>query len=362
MNILIDIGHPAHVHLFRNFYHVMESRGHTMFVTVKDIPSAKELLTIYNMPFIDLGAKKDSIFGKGLNQLVYDWKLLQLVRKNRIDIGLSSSITIPHISRFSRIVSMVYDDDDDAAEPLFVKFGHPFSDYVFTPDAIRRKTTKNIPYPGYHELAYLHPNRFSPDPAILDELGVKPGEKYFILRFVAFKGHHDLGMSGLTPENKQMLVDLLEPHGKIFITAERQIEPELEKYRIRIAPEKIHSALAYASLFVGDSQTMTSEAAILGTPAVKCNTFAQKLSVPNEIEHRYDMCYSFQPYEFDKVLVKVKDLLAMPDIKSTWNERRNVLFNDKIDVSSFMIRMVEGYPAGIDALKQDPEMMQQFKG
>ena len=58
-----------------------------------------------------------------------------------------------------------------------------------------------------------------------------------------------------------------------------------------IPPESIHSLLYYAKMFIGDSQTMTTEAAILGTPALKCNTFAGKLSVPNELEEKYNLCY-----------------------------------------------------------------------
>jgi len=42
MKILIDIGHPAHVHLFRNLIKNLEHKGHFVLVTVKDIPSAKD--------------------------------------------------------------------------------------------------------------------------------------------------------------------------------------------------------------------------------------------------------------------------------------------------------------------------------
>jgi len=38
---------------------------------------------------------------------------------------------------------------------------------------------------------------------------------------------------------------------------------------------------------------MTSEAAMLGTPSLKLNSFAGKLSVPNELEQKYQLCYSF---------------------------------------------------------------------
>ena len=40
MNILIDIAHPAHVHLIKNVYKVLCKKGHNVVVTVKDIPVA----------------------------------------------------------------------------------------------------------------------------------------------------------------------------------------------------------------------------------------------------------------------------------------------------------------------------------
>ena len=36
MRILIDIGHPAHVHIFKNFAHEMEKRGHELLFTCRD--------------------------------------------------------------------------------------------------------------------------------------------------------------------------------------------------------------------------------------------------------------------------------------------------------------------------------------
>ena len=75
MNILIDIGHPAHVHLLRNTYHQLIQNGHFVWVTVKDIPIAKTLLEKYMMNYINLGEKRDSLLGKALTQLNYNYKI-----------------------------------------------------------------------------------------------------------------------------------------------------------------------------------------------------------------------------------------------------------------------------------------------
>jgi len=346
MNILIDIAHPAHVHVTRNAYNELIKRGHKVYVTVKDIPSAVALLEIYKIPYIHLGGKKDSLRGKAALQIMYNLKIWWLVVTKNIQIGFSSSITPAHISRVSKMHSILFDDDDDEVEPLFVKWGHPFADVVLSPACAIRATKKMVPYNGYHELAYLHPNQFTPDASILKEIGVKEGETYFVLRFNAFKAHHDVGVQGLSIENKRKIISYLEKRGKVFITTERNIDEEFKKYQLLLSPEKVHSLLYYATMLIGDSQTMTSEAAVLGTPAIRSNTFVGRISYLEEEEHKYGLTYGFLPEHYEAMQAKIEELLAMPNLKEIWEERRQKMLADKIDVTAFFVEYIEKYVVG----------------
>lgn len=344
MNILIDIGHPGHVHLLHGVAEEMNKRGHKVFYSVRDIPVAKRLMEHYGMtPWIDLGGKKDSLLGKAQTVLSQDMQLLRFVRRNHIDLGLSSGLVLSHVSRLTKMKSFMFDDDDDAAEPLVTKYGHPLSDIVFTPDCIHRKTKHAVYYAGTHELAYLHPNRFASDPSVLQHAGLAKGERFFIMRFVALKGHHDVGQAGLSLEQKRALVDLLKAHGRVIITSERAVEPEFEPYRLPVPPEEIHSLMAYSSMFVGDSQTMTSEAAVLGVPALKCNTFAGRLSVPNMLENKYNLCYAYLPERFEDMLSKIHSLLDMPSesLRAEWQAKRQQMLQEMIDPTEFFINHIE---------------------
>lgn len=346
MNILIDIGHPGHVHLLHGVAEEMKRHGHKVFYSVRDIPVAKRLMEHYGMtPWIDLGGKKDSLLGKAQTVMSQDMQLLRFVRRNHIDLGLSSGLVLSHVSRLTKMKSFMFDDDDDAAEPLITKYGHPLTDIVFTPDCIHRKARHAVYYAGTHELAYLHPNRFSPDPSVLQHAGLTEGNRFFIMRFVALKGHHDVGQTGLSLEQKRALVDLLKAHGRVIITSERAVEPEFEPYRLPVPPEEIHSLMAYSSMFLGDSQTMTSEAAVLGVPALKCNTFAGRLSVPNMLEQRYGLCYAYQPTQFDDMYRHIEQLLALnrDDLKAEWQAKRQRLLNEMIDPTSFFVDYIEHY-------------------
>lgn len=346
MNILIDIGHPGHVHLLHGVAEEMKRHGHTLFYSVRNIPIAKRLMEYYGMtPDIDLGDKKDSLLGKAQTILQQDIQIANFVRKNHIDLGLSSGLVLSHVSKISHMKSFVFDDDDDIVEPLSVKFEHPMSNVVFTPDCIQRKTKHAVYYAGTHELAYLHPNRFKPNPNVLQHAGIQEGERFFIMRFVALKGHHDVGQQGLTLEQKQSLVELLKPHGRVIITSERAIEPEFEPYRLPVPPEEIHSLMAYSSMFLGDSQTMTSEAAVLGIPALKCNTFAGRLSVPNMLEQKYGLCYAYLPTQFDEMYHHIEQLLTRDpeDLKNEWQAKRQRMLNDMIDPTEFFVNYIENY-------------------
>ena len=363
MNLLIDAGHPAHVHYYRNLYFELIKKGHKVIWTVKDIPVAKQLLSHYGIPYIVLRKKSDGFVGKALKQLNYDYVLLKLCLKEKIDYALGTSITISHISKLSKVKSFFFEDDDDEVVPLSVKIGHPFTTQLISPSCLKGKQKRKdtLYYPGYHELAYLHPKRFQPDPAVLQDAGLKGGEPFFIMRFNVFKAHHDVGISGLSLAQKLQLIEELKPHGKIFITTEREIELELKEYQLKVSPEKIHSLMAYATMFLGDSQTMTSEAAVLGIPSLRCNSFAGRISYIEEEEHRYGLTYGFLPQDFDKLLIKLNELLAIPNLREQWQEKRAKMLSEKIDVTAFWVWFIENYPGSLKDVKENEEFWRRFR-
>ena len=361
MNILMDINHPAHVHLLRNVYAMLVEDGNNVLVVVKEIPSAMKLLDLYGIPYINIGKKDDAIMKKGLDQLVYDKRLLKIVHEHHIEIGVGSSINIPHVSKLSKMKSIILDDDDDEVEPLFTKFGHPFADTILSPVGTPRKSGKTVYVNAYHELSYLHPNRFKPDASVLQDADVSEGEPYFILRFNAFKAHHDVGVVGLTIENKRRLINYLKDKGKVFITTERDIDDEFKPYQLKVSLEKAHSLMYYATMLVGDSQTMTSEAAVLGTPAIRCNTFVGRIHYLEEEEHKYGLTYGFRPGQSEEMFQKIEDLLSMPNLKEEWQMRKQKMLSEKIDYSKFLTWFIENYPKSQKIMKDNPDYQFRFK-
>jgi uncharacterized protein len=363
MRFLIDIGHPAHVHYYRNLANELVKNGHQVFWTVKEIDVAKRLLSYYGFKYFVLPKKSDNLFGKIWKQFIYDLIILKICLLKRIDVAIGTSVSVAHVSKISKVKSIVFDDDDDDVQPLVTKYVNPYADILVSPVVLigKRKRLDTIYYPGYHELAYLHPKRFTPDPGVLVELGINPKEPFFIMRFNVFRAHHDVGINGLSLKQKLRLVDKLKPYGKIFITTERNIEPELMQYKLKVSPEKIHSLMYYATIFLGDSQTMTSEAAVLGVPSLRCNSFAGRISYLEEEEHRYGLTFGFLPTQFDLLKNKLNELLEIKNLKKKWQKKRQLLLSEKIDVTAFWLWLIENYPYSKTLVKDTPDFWEQFK-
>jgi predicted glycosyltransferase len=158
-----------------------------------------------------------------------------------------------------------------------------------------------------------------------------------------------------------MLVNFLSEYGRVIITTERDIDEEFLSYQMKVSPEKIHSLMAYAKILIGDSQTMCSEAAVLGVPSMRCNSFAGRVSYLEEQEKKYELVYSFLPSEFEKLFEKVKEWVEDPELKTKWMMRRQNMLKDKIDVTSFFKKMIYQFIEKGDVKKSDFDF-NQFKG
>jgi len=69
MKILIDIGHPAHVHFFKNFIWEMQKRGHEIKITAREKDVTFHLLKAYGFDFVNLGEHKKDLIGKFIKLL-----------------------------------------------------------------------------------------------------------------------------------------------------------------------------------------------------------------------------------------------------------------------------------------------------
>jgi uncharacterized protein len=346
MHVLFDLGHPAHVHLFRNVARALIDSGHQVTITIRDRDIIPTLLERYNLPFVVASKARKGFWGLLTELMVHDWNVLRIASRRRVDCLVGTSVSAPHVGWLLRRPSYVFNEDDADYVRHFARLAYSFAHRIIIPDVLRdRHAPKTRRHNSYHELAYLHPNHFTPDRSILANLGLRPDDRFFILRLVSLQAHHDVGERGLSLDLVQRLADILTARGRLFVTAEGKIPEILAPYRFPLPPDLMHHALAFARMIISDSQTMTMEAAVLGTPAVRCNTFAGRCSVLAELEERYGLAWSFHPQDCEAMLRKIEELLDDPDLPSKMAERRQRMLSEKIELSAWILRQLEaGFP------------------
>lgn len=343
MRIVVDINHPAHVHFFKNFIWEMKKRGHKILITASKKEMTCELLDKYSFDYKYLGSYGDSPIKKLLNIPLMDLKMYLAVKNFKPDIFVGlASVRAAHISKLLRKPYSITFYDTEHAFGLNLLF-MPFTDVFLSPFCYKKDLgRKHIRYNGFHELAYLHPKYFKPNPNILKELRIKKDEKFFVLRFVSWEASHDIGQSGLDIKAKRKLVAFLDRHGKVLISSEKNLPKEFEKYRFQLSPEKIHDALYYAGMYIGEGATMATESAILGTPAIYISSLVGSMGNFIELEKKYDLIYSFG--DFDRAYNKIKELSKRKNLQKEWQRKRTRLLQDKIDVTGWMVKFIENYP------------------
>jgi uncharacterized protein len=359
MRILIDIGHPAHVHYFRNYIALLQKKNHVFFVSARERSIIHYLLDQYKIPFYNRGKGKNGVIGKLLYMLLADIKLLKQAIKFKPDIFISfASPYAAQVSWLLRKPHIVIDDTEHA------KFGHlfykPFSDVFLNPASFKKDFgPKQIRFNSFTELFYLHPNYYTPDNNVFQLLNIKSDEKFVLLRFVSWEANHDIGHSGLDLNTKKQLVNLfLEKNYKVFISSEaNNYDSFFEPYMIKIPPEKMHDVLNYCELFVAESGTMASEAAILGTPVIYVNS----LPLMGYLEEEQNEGLLFHFSSSNGVVEKVQNILSQPDFKEEFKKLRIKLVSDKIDVTAFLAWFTENYPKSVKTLKENPDYQFNFK-
>ena len=341
MKIFIDIGHPAHVHYFKNLINILKGKGHSFLITSRDKDIAHELLNDLGLKYINRGKGGQNPLSKILYMIKADFEIYKLSRKFKPDLFLNfGSPYPPQVAWLTNNTSVIIDDTDSATlNHFFYKF---FATHILSPSCFNINFgKKHTFFDSYMELCYLHPNYFSPNPEILKDLGVLKNEKYVILRFVSWNASHDIGHSGIFLENKIKAVKEFSKYAKVFISSESALPPELEDYKINISSSNIHHALAFASLFYGESATMASESAVLGTPAIFLDNDGRGYT--KEQEEKYKLVYNFTESVEDQLqsIQKGVEILKGNSDKSKFIERKDNLLTEKIDLTEYLIGFIE---------------------
>lgn len=360
MRILIDIGTPPQVHLFKNIIWYLEGEGHEVKITARDSQITLYLLNTYVFKYEKVRKVTPQIYRKILNIPKADYRIYKIARSFKPDILVSfGSLYLAHVAKLIKKPHIAFEDTEDSREQYWLYA--PFTDAICTPSCFKAKINpkKHVQFNGYKELAYLHPNWFKPNPDIFNMLDISKDEKYVILRFSAFDASHDIVIKGFSLDDKRRLVKELKKYARVFISSEVKLPNNLEGYAIKIPPHKMHDALYYASLLVGDTGTMTTEAGILGTPAIINHPKSLEMGNFIELEKKYGLIFNIRVPRM--AIKKAVELVQQSNIEQEWRKKSEKLLNDKIDVTAFMAWFIENYPESHKIMKENPEYQERFK-
>ena len=212
-------------------------------------------------------------------------------------------------------------------------------------------------------MAYLGSDYFTPNRDILDSLNLKENDPFIVIRLVSLTAGHDIegDHTGLSESILNRLIPVLLKRAKVFITGEDNLPPSLIKYKLTIPVNKMHDLLAFASLFIGDSQSMCAEAGILGTPFIRFNDFVGKIEYLNDLENKYKLGWGVNTDESEQLIPLSMKVLDDINIKEKWKEKRKRLFLDKVDLVRFSVWLIEKYPDSMKTLIKNPEFQNNYK-
>ena len=336
--IAIFLGHPAHYHMFKNTVRQLEHEGIEVDYVIKRKDIVEELVIRSKHRYYvirDHERKAKGKIGLATALIAMEIKMIAYILKRRPKLVIGTYA--PIFSHLTGVPFIVCCEDDTSVVPRFAKTSYPYATAILAPIYCDggRWNDKMTKYAGFQKLAYLHPNYFTPNRDIIEPHLRNKDKPFVLMRFAKLQAHHDDGIGGLSSQVAEHLVDILSSKYDIYISSERTLEPKLEPFRLRINPLDIHHWLAYADLYIGDSQSMAVEAAMLGTPAIRYSDFAKRIGVLNELENRYRLTTGIPTNQPEKLYQTVSMMIETENLKEQYQSRRSVMLAEQIDVSQF---------------------------
>jgi len=261
-----------------------------------------------------------------------------------------------HVSKLLGKPHIAFDDTEHAKleHLLYV----PFTNCILTPVSFKKDFgKKHIRFAGSMDMAYLHPKYYQPDINYLEKIKLN-NKTYFFLRFVDWTASHDLGQSGFSLDGKGRIIRLLSQYGDVLISSENNLPEEFSKYLYKGDPGQIHTVLKYASLFISESGSMATEAAVSGTPSIMVNTSAKYFGVFEYLSKFNNLFY------FDKekqAIDKIEYLLTLNNLSEDSSRNSEEYIRQNVNLSDFMVWFIENYPQSFDEMKKNPDYQFNFK-
>lgn len=364
MNILIYVGHPAQYHFFKNTIVILKEQGHKVILLLKTKDVLERLIQQDGHDYVNIQSKsrKNNILSILTASFIRTWKVIKLAKKYHIDILLGTDASIAQAGFLLNKPSITTLEDDYEVVSKLAKLTYPYTSSILVPSvcSVGKWVQKKVAYQGYMKLAYLHPHRFSADIGIKNKYIAE--NKYCIIRLARLTAYHDTGIKGLSVDVvKNVIADITKSGFKVYISSEEKLDTQFANYQLKINQNDIHHVLSFASLLISDSQSMSVEAAMLGVPSIRFSDFTGRISVLEELEKKYHLTFGVRTHEPERLLKLSNEILTDITLTQLFEERRNKMLSDKIDVTAFLVWFIENYPESAKIMKENPDYQYRFR-
>jgi predicted glycosyltransferase len=318
--ILADISHPSQAWVLRPILSALRERGALVDVFAREKDTLPALLRGFGIPFRVPVRRGRGLPGQFREFVQREALILAAAVRTRPDLLIGCSFHVARAGFASGGTSIVFNEDDAKVVPLVRWLAYPLASRIVTPQCLGFENygRRHMTYRGSQKLFYLHPDRFRPDPSVRAHVGPGP---YAVARLSALDAHHDRNVRGIEVEDILALARGLQGRGRLLVCSENPLVEALSAHALRLPPELMHHALAFAEFFIGDSQSMTVESALLGVPAIRVNDFAGRISILQELETA-GLCFGFRPAQGGDAIALALRLSNDPATRSIWSERR----------------------------------------
>lgn len=284
-DLALDVLTPKQALFFEPLIRKLEETGRSVLVTTRDYREANGVLALRKIEAVSIGKHGGGdLYSKLRASAQRTRQLATLIHKERP--GLTISFSSPEMARVSyglKIPHICISDSPhaEAASRLAI----PFSRSLYTPWIIAKSqwTRYGIPpqdIEHYHALdpwAWLRVHK--PNPEVLGQLGFTKSEPLLVARpeevYASYmvKSEH-FEDTPVVPIVNEFIKDHRNLQVAIVGRYREQILSLREIFGRRVSVPRgvidTTSLLHYATLFIGAGGTMTTEAALLGTPTISC--------------------------------------------------------------------------------------------
>ncbi len=359
MRYLFLVNTAAHAHTFKHAVRALEDRGHEVLILARDYGCTTDILDFENLSYEVYGYCDTTKFSLFTELPQHYYNLLPRARRYDPDVVFGIGSYAAHAGAVTGGTTVLVRDTEPAG--MDAKMSLPFADAVITPYSFRDDLgSKQYRFGGFMESAYLHPDVFERRADVREKMGVGPDEDIIMLRFNAWGSQHDVGKSGFSRAQKEELLERLSEYGQVFVSDEKVGDSaENDAVAYDLHPGYMHDVLAEASLLVTDTQTMATEAGLLGTPVIRSNVFVGDDDMGNFVEmENQNLLENYR--EFDDVLERAVELAADPEAEERWAARREEYVGGLANLSDILVRtaLAGGNPATVEGLRRHREPVQ----